>query len=762
MKRIHFNSLCTLICLVASAPAWTQVTGTQGNWPLCPAWLDIPPRPVVDETLQPDDSYITADQANLVEEGVSHLQGNVELTRNAQQARADSVDYDRSRETAELQGDVNYWDNEVYLHSNSAHLDLGDDSGTFHNADYRILSEHARGKADVLFIRTKKLTRGKHIDYSTCDPGGFWDLTNNIWKLSAKELTLNHETNQGSGKNVVLRIKGIPVFYTPYISFPLKKQRKSGFLIPSYGSSVRNGLEFRAPFYWNIAPNMDATVTPRLITDSGVMLMGEYRYLFPWGSGVLTANLLPGDDEFNNQNRSFVSLKHQQTFAQRGRLNLLLQNVSDDRYFEDFGDGLNATSVQFLERRADLSYAGRIKNINWNLFGRVQDFQIVDRGLPVTSRPYKRLPQIRLNASLPRGNDHFNFAVQSEGVYFDRGEDPSLNNVNGFRFDIKPSISYPIRTEAAYLRPKVGLRFTQYRLENNNLFGDSPNRLLPFVSLDSGVFFERDLHLFKQNYLQTLEPRFFYLYIPRDNQSDLPVFDTGIYDFSFQSIFYEDRFSGKDRVGDTNQVSLSLTSRLISSTGTELGRFSIGQAYYLRDQKVVLPGQPVQTDTLSPIIAEVSTTFFDNWTIRGALQQDVDDNVTQKLTVRAQYRPADGKVLNLAYRVRRGKSGLIRRNVVDIEQTDASLRWPLFGNWSVVGRWNYAVPEKKSLDLFAGLEYNSCCWGFRVIGRRFLTNLDSDYQTGAFLEVELKGLAGLGQKTVDFLRENIPGYKSEF
>lgn len=728
---------------------------------LCPSGLGIPPKPLVDEKLEPGDSYITADTADLIENGISHFEGNVEITRDSQQVRADIADYDQAQDTADFEGNVNYWDDSVYMHSDRGHLDLEDGTGTFHNADYRILDTLGRGFASELYLDPGNITQGKNIDYSTCDPNGSsWDLTTKIWKMSAKELTLDHEKDRGSAKHVVFRIKDIPVFYMPYITFPLSDKRKSGFLAPSYGSSNRNGFEFQTPYYWNIKPDMDATITPRLLTDSGLMLMGNYRYLFEGGHGHLNAEYLPSDTLFRDRDRNFINFEHTQRLSNRSNTYLLYNRVSDARYFEDFGAGLTTTSTQFLQRRADLSYNGN----GWNIFTRVQDFQTVNRNLAVTSRPYKRLPQTIFNVFSPVRNNHFSYKLNSELVYFDRGDDPLLNNVNALRVDVFPSISYLKQTTATYFQPKVGLRFSQYSLNENNSFDDdAPNRLLPFLSLDGRVVLERDTSLFGNSFLQTLEPRLYYLYIPKDNQSDLPVFDTGIFDFSFASLFRENRFNNRDRIGDANQLAVAVTSRFIDqSNGAELAHISVGQLFFLEDREVVLPGQAIQRDTLSPLVAEFSATLFDHLSLRGDWQWDPNENVTQKLVLQASYRPADDKLFNFAYRVRRAPSGVIRRNVVDIEQTDISFSWPLFKDWNLVGRWNYALPERRSLDMFGGIEYNSCCWGFSAVARRFLSNLDGDFQTGIFLQIELKGLAGIGRKTVDFLTQSIPGYKSDF
>jgi LPS-assembly protein len=693
---------------------------------LCPQSLNIPARPTVDEVLGSEDIHLSADEADLIEEGTSQLMGNAEITRGSQQVRADHVEYDQPQDTADMEGDVRYWDETLFLDSDKAHLEFGDGTGQFQGTDFIIKDNRGRGKADELTLDIGTRTDLTVADYTTCDP------EDNFWKLSASKISLDHVEDWGSARNVVLRIKNIPVFYSPYMSFPLSKKRKTGFLTPGYGSSNRNGIELRTPFYWNIRPNMDATLTPRILGDSGVMLRGEYRYLLPTGYGELDAEYLPSDNEFDDEDRSLVSFEHRQTFARTGKLFLKYNQVSDKQYFEDFGNNLSITSTRFLESRADVSYSKK----GWYMFTRVQDFQTVDRSIAVNSRPYKRLPQIRLDYSSPYRVQGLHYGLRSEFVSFDRGKDLGNENVNGLRLDLFPSISYPIQTVSSFIKPELGVRFTQYSLEDNATFEDSPNRVLPIFSLDSGVIFERDFNVAGKDYLQTLEPRLFYLYIPGDNQSDLPIFDTGLYDFSFNSLFRKDRFSGPDRVGDANQVTLAVTSHLINQqNGRSAGYFSLGQVFYLQERDVTLPEAVKQDDTLSPIVAALGTTLFDSWDIRSELQWDPNENSTQKLVLEAQYQPAAGKILNLGYRTRRAPNGTIRRNTIDIDQTNMSFRWPIINpHWSVVGNWTYAVSDNKSLDIFGGIEYDSCCWGMRAVARRFLTDIDGDFETGVFLQ----------------------------
>ena len=747
MKLIRNRLIVFLSVLALSYNTNSAELGGKYSTLICPQSLNIPERPFVEASLGDGDTQISADDAELNEGGISLLRGNVEIRRDSQQITADAINYDQPNDIADLDGNVNYWDETLFLESKKANLKFDDGSGEFNNANYILVDSRGKGSAEKLFVDLGKITELEKVKYTTCEP------KEQFWRLTADKITLDHEDNWGKAHNVLVKIKNIPVFYSPYLSFPLSKERKTGFLSPGYGATNRNGVEVHAPFYWNISPNMDATLTPRFLTDTGVMAMGEYRYLFPNSGGEINFEYLPSDSNREDKHRNLFSVTHQQSFSDTGNFFFTYNRVSDKFYFEDFGSQLSKTSTRFLERRADVSFSEE----NWNLIARIQDYQTVDRSIAVSSRPYKRLPQILFNYNSPLKYEQLNYGIKTGVVYFERGDDASFNdNVNGARVSLRPHVSYPVRTMASYIEPKFSLDYTQYNLDNSTLFSESPSRILPMFSVDSGIFMEKNTTIFGNNFIQTLEPRLFYLYVPNEDQSDLPIFDTGLYDFSFDSLFRENRFSGNDRLGDANQVTLAVTSHLISQqSGKNFGHVSVGQIFYMRDRRVALPNAAVRDEDSSAIIAEISTKVIKNWAIGGDIQWDPNiGDGTEKITAHATYNPMPGKVLNLAYRV--------RRDTTDIEQSDVSLRWPIDNNLSVVGRWNYAVPEGRSLELFGGIEYESCCWAFRAVARRFLTDINGEFDTGIFFQLELKGLAGIGQKTVNFLKEQIPGYQSEF
>ena len=765
MGVLSFMWVSCLLLLLWGGAVLAQETPVAGG-PFCPIVFQVPERPVVDVETEEGDTYLNADSIDLTEKGISHLTGSVEMSTDTWQARADDAVYNDPGNFVDLSGDVKFWEESLFLAGEGAHIDVEDSTATVSGAEYYLHDSDARGRADELFIDPGTLTSGKGMTFTTCAPENGGGIEQNFWRISARELHLDHDTDRGSGRNIVLKIKDIPVFYAPYFTFPLSRERKSGFLAPGIGKNSHGGFETRLPYYWNISPSMDATITPRVLANSGVMGMLEYRYLRAGGEGRVNLEYLPGDVGFDDRDRSMLNIELTQSFLGRGRLYVDYNQASDPEYLEDFGTDLAISSTRYLPRRADVTYRGR----NWNVLGRLHSYQIVDQSIRVTSRPYKNLPRLQFRYRPLSGNKKINLDLRTDFTYFDRtGETGVTVDVTGFRADLYPTISYPIRTQAAFLVPRVGVRFTQYELDKQGPFKKSPNRTLPIVSVDSGVFLERDFRMRDRDFQHTLEPRLFYLYVPHEDQNDLPVFDSSVFNLDYNALFRENRFSGYDRIGDTNQVTLALGSRLINrGTGKQLASLQVAQSFYLEDQDVIrqilgAQGELVdigipENDLLSPLIVEAGANLRDDLTLGAEIYWDINDRLTRKMALTAQYNPAGSKVINLAYRVRRAATGQIRRTPTDIEQSDVSFSWPLTDKLNTVGRWNYAVSEGRTLDLFFGVEYEGCCFAIKAVGRRFLSNLEGDFNTGFFLQLELKGLGSIGQRTVDLLNQAIPGY----
>jgi LPS-assembly protein len=713
---------------------------TAGSFDLCGPALLLPARPAAEmQTGGPDFTHVSADDADIVELGTSVLTGNVQVLHGERQLQADRVELTQPENTVDAFGDIRIWDENLFVTGETAHIEIDAETAVLEQSQFIMLDEHAHGVAERVVLNSRDLITVEDGLYTTCNPDAV------AWQLEADSIVLNRVNDSGLARNVLVKFKGVPVFYSPILTFPLSDKRKTGFLTPSYRVSSETGVEFLLPYYWNIAPSQDATLTARAMTQRGVQLQGEYRYLTNRGHGKVGVEYLPHDSELG-EDRSAVSFQHDGTFAPGWSTDIDFNWVSDEAYFEDLGTNLETSSQSFLQQQIDLRYSRN----RWSLLARVQDYQTIDHTITAANKPYKRLPQLLFNYSSLERNRELTTSFRGEVVHFDR-TDPS---VTGIRYDLKPSVSFPMRTASTFLVPKAELQYTAYQLDGQESgLSDNPDRLLPILSADAGMFFERDVQFGGERFVQTLEPRLYYLYVPFDDQSDIPLFDTSLNTFNFGQLFRENRFSGADRTGDANQLSLVLSSRLLTGSGAESLRASVGQIVYFRDRKVNLtPTSTEQTDGASDFVAELSAKVWDGWRVTAGMQWNVADSRTDRNTIRVRYQPNEQRVINLEYR-------FVRE--VD-EQTDASFRWPINYNWSAVGRWNYSLPTQRTLEAFGGVEYDSCCWAARAVAGRFVHNTAGDSENAVFLQFELKGLAGVGDSVATFLQKSIPGYRNNF
>ncbi|MEX1201503.1 MAG: LPS-assembly protein LptD [Methylophaga sp.] len=701
---------------------------------------------------------VDADDAQIVENGTSVFTGDVEVLRGNQQLNANRATYNRLQEQVTAQGDVKLRDSEILIEAEQAEWSLLDDQGAMIDAKYLIRERNARGNASSVFRQGTSKTDLNDATYTTCAED------DEFWILEADEVNLNHDTAVGTAEDVVLRIKGVPVFYTPYISFPLNDERKSGFLIPSIGNSDETGFDLSTPYYWNIAPDQDATITPRYMSDRGLQLNGEYRYLTEDSNGMLSAGFLGSDnlrrdgDDINpyyQEDRKLFSWQHQGRFTSRWSNYVDYNYVSDRNYLEDFSGNLSISSTSYLNRLAMVNYSGDI----WRFNARAQGYQSL---LLDVVEPYQLLPKLTLRGFLPDQALGLTYELESEFTAFDSNE-----RVTGQRLDMEPSISLPWGNAGAFVTPRVALKQSYYSLDNLDRqpqFQESSiNRTLPILSMDSGLVFERPLQFSGNNFIQTLEPRAFYLYIPERDQSDIPLFDTNLRTFTMGSLFSHDRFTGPDRVGDANQLSLALTSRIIDEqTGRERLAVTLGQIQYFANRNVTLrQNQADEERSDSDYIAEVIASITEKWTAAAQIQWDPDNNRTSVGTTQLRYRGDNGGVFNVSHRYRReGELDTQFSNIIGLEQVDISASLPLNDTWSVIGRYYRSLDDQRTLETLAGFEYNSCCWATRFVFRDYINDISSDERnTAFFIEVQLKGLGSFGNKTDNLLRESIIGYE---
>lgn len=665
------------------------------------------------------------------------MTGGVLIRRGNRLAGADSAFYDPTTKALTLDGSVRYEDPARQITSTNAEFAYATGRIRFEGAEFHLGRNASRGAAEVLEINQDGTLKLDDVSYTTCPPGS------DDWMIEAGDIDLDTEGGTGTARNVKLRFQGVPILYSPFLSFPISGARKTGILTPEIGSAGRSGSELRMPFYWNIAENRDATFTPRLLTDRGVQLGTEFRYLTRRNEGMAQFEYLP-DDNLVGRDRHLLSIDHWTIFdnAWRGRINF--REASDSGYFEDLGGSLSVSSITHLDRSMVFDFYGE----HWSLLGRLQDYQTIDDTIAPADEPYRRLPQFRASGTWPDRFLGLQYGFDSELVYFDRDQ-----GVTGWRLDMAPQIEWPLEVSGWFVTPGVALEHTRYGL-NNTVAGqrETPTRTLPIASLDTGMILERLAGGTSHNWLQTLEPRLLYVHVPYREQADLPVFDTIVPDLNLVQLYRKNRFLGVDRIGDTDQLSVGVTTRILDlDSGEEVVTATVGQALYLSEQGVSLPGQPTLTSESSDYIAELGFRLYENLNFDIGHQWSTGDDGTAQSEARLQYRPRSDRILNLAYRFRRDS----------LEQGDISWSWPLTERWNFVGRYNFSFRDDEPLEQFFGLEYESCCWGLRLVSRRHISTRDGTRDSSFGLQLVLKGMTSVGTAADKLLERGILGYSAD-
>jgi LPS-assembly protein len=715
-----------------------------GTADLCPAPPRASPAPTAEatpgvaapatEAIAPDDHriHIETDTATVGADGNAKLDGSVVLRQDGRSIAADSVDYDNAAGRIEVKGAVKFEDPQVRVQGATGSFDTSGNAKV-QNAQFELLDRNGRGAAREISVSPAGRFGFAGVRYTTC-PAGEED-----WVLDARSINIDTAKQEGIGRGVKLTFKGVPILYTPFISFPVGDARKSGFLFPTIGNSTRSGVLIGAPYYFNLAPNYDLTLEPGLQSKRGVQLGGQFRYLTAISRGTLEANFLP-NDSLSGTDRNYQHITSITDFRDDLRLDVNAANVSDSRYFEDFALGSEATSVTYVERRADLLY----KNAGWLVRAQLQNFQTID--LDIVNRPYSRVPRVQATGEWPLLGRALSLAFDGEAVNFLRDD-----GVNGVRVDLSPELRFSKRGAGYFFEPAAGWRFTQYDLQDQGTGKPkSPTRELPYFRLDTGLVFERASGSRGQR-MQTLEPQLAYTYVPYRNQDELPVFDTGVPDLNLVELFRTNRFVGADRVGDANQLSVGVTTRLFDqASGVQYLSATLGQTRYFTQPRVTLPGEIAPTGNSSDIVGQLMLTAYKNWNLNLEYQWDPSDSRTSKSEVALQYKPDSNRVINLGYRFRRGL----------LEQWDASFGWPIARNWNAVGRLVYSTFDKKPIEQVAGFEYKSCCWRVRVVQRRYVSSRTGQRDTSIALQLELTGLSSVGVPADSFLERTIRGYSS--
>lgn len=700
------------------------------------------------------------------------VEGNAELRRGDTIIHADRLDYEVPEDLAKARGNVRI--NRAGNVYEGSQLELRVDafSGFFDDASYRFLANGAYGDASRVDFIDRDRAVVRDATYTTCQRNdeSTWRPA---WIVRAKTIRLDTAEEVGTAEGGVLEFLGVPVLPVPgSFTFPLSDKRKSGLLPPTMGIDSVSGAVYSQPYYWNIAPNRDATITPTVMAKRGVSLGGEFRYLEPTYSGEVRGEYMPSD-RLRDRDRWGLGLKHRGTIDTGIGgigLNVDVNRVSDDNYWRDFSTrtngGINQLTQRLLPADASLTWGRNDMSLSLRTL-RWQTLQ--DVNAPIVP-PYDRMPQIHWGytpSQLPGG---FDGSVEADYTNF-HADRALTGQPNARRTYAMAQFSRPFLAPAGFLTPRVQFHATQYDFDSSLVATgrNTASRVLPTFSLDSGLVFERDARYFGRNFVQTLEPRAFYTYTPYRDQSMIPVYDTAANDFNFATIYTENGYSGNDRIADNNLLTLGVTTRLLDpDTGGEAARFGIAQRVRFSDQKVVMPGESPVSERLSDVLLGAGINWTRQWGFDSTVQYNPKTERSIRTTIGARYNPSDYRTVSAAYRLQRGTS----------EQIDVGWQWPINdlwgdkgrdlgpgrgqggGRWYSVGRLNYSLQDRKLVDTVVGFEYDSCCW----IGRVVLERLQSSVTTATtrlLFQIEFVGFSrlSLGSDPIQTLKQNIPRYQ---
>ena len=760
--RAAFRLLPLPLCIALSLAAHAD-DDIPVDWSLCPVEDAVPLFPDAQppvgsaqarENLPTD---IQGDETLGVDGGIYNVTGNVTLRRGDQFLGTDSIEFSQDTGTYTATGNVRYQDSGMRVVAERLEGDQNSDSHRIDNVRYQLTERRGNGGAERIEMQESK-GRMFGSTYSTCPPSQRW------WELRAQRIDVDTEEGTGVARNATLRIGKVPVLYVPWMPFPTDDRRRTGLLYPSISVSSRNGFDWRQPIYFNLAPNYDLTLTPRWMSKRGLQLGTEFRYLTDRGRGTFELEALPSDDltwrerpeeiadprippeNYRKKNRGMARYNGSYNVNRSWQARANLYWISDPAWLEDSSSTAEGVSISSLP--SNIGIYGR--GLYWTAAALAEYHMLSDNTIREVALPYNRLPRTYLRWEQPFGR--FLAGADTEAVRFEHVE-PELKP-GGSRLDLKPWVSLPLEGASWYVTPTLAWRYTGYQLDEA-FTNRSPSRSQPIGTVDAGLFLDRTTRFRGESFLHTLEPRLFYLNSPYREQDDIPLFDTRPMSFSWGQLFRDNRYSGADRQGDANQLTLALTTRLIrESDGREKLSASVGQIRYFEDARVTLGGEvPVEKGS-SSWVADTNYAINDRWTVGASYQWNPATRREDLATFRTRYLIGDDGIVNLSYRYRRN----VLRQTDLLEQVDLSFLYPINPSWSLVGRYYYSLQAREVIEGIAGVQWESCCIAARLVGRRYVRNTRGEMNDSIQLEIELKGLGSAGPDNRGRLRRAILGY----
>ena len=691
--------------------------------------------------------------------------GNAILKKGNKTIKAEVIEYDEISEKLITQGNTSIELENISLTGSTLNYKLTDYTGQMDDVSFNLKSQkkeqtvikrgyeitkhnyNYRGDAKTIFFDGENKKRLQSSRITTCE------ANSDDWYIKSKNIEIDTKKDQVKASNAFVEFKGVPIFYMPSTSFSLNKNRQSGFLSSTLGTTTRSGFDLRIPYYFNISPNMDATLSARYLGKRGPMAEGQFRYLTENYSGVNELQYMNHDEASGQDNRYFLKLTHQHQFGRGWSGSYDLQKVSDNNYFSDLASMIQVTSVVNLPQRANLNYSGDI----WKLNVLTEKYQTLTNA---SNSPYQRLPQVNLSGK--KDYDNFTLDFKSQWTLFERDDKfastfTDAQKISGSRLSMTPAITIPLTSSYGYIKPKVSTNLRSYNL--NHSPDNNKDIITPIFSIDSGVYLDRNINFLSQNYTNTLEPRLFYVYIPYKDQSVLPNFDTGLADLNMQTLFYENQYNGLDRINDANQLTASIASKILDKNGKERLSAIIAQRYYFEDRRIFGNDLLEAKKANSDIFMGASAKLPNSLNLDAMFQFNPSSNNLLRSTLGARYNPEPGKMLNVSYR--------LIDNILDSNQNlevfNAAGQWPLGNRFYSIGRYNYDLKSSQTIEVLGGLEYDGGCWVARSIFDRISLPTTPEANYAFFVQLELNGIGSIGSdanRLNTFLYRNVPGLRT--
>ncbi len=699
------------------------------------------------KNLTDDDILIEGDSIESILDRKLKVEGNATISKGNQSITADFIEYDEISEEIYAKGQVKIFTPDLELQGSELEMSLAENTGLIKNGSFVAkinenstskFNKELRGTATQIFIEGEDRKKLENAKVTTCE------VDQDEWFITSGETLIDQSSGNIKANNATLSLKGIPILYSPYVDFSINNERKSGWLLPTIGSTTNSGNEVSVPYYFNLSPTYDATLTTRNMTKRGLQFDGEFRYLNPKFYGTSHVQFLNKDRESGKNRRYLIDINHFHNFGNgfSGKIEYEKVKKNDNNYFADMSSSITDTSTVSLRQTAQLNYnkSDELSDVNANL--QVQKFQNL-----TSASPYELKPRFNIayNKDWEDKDDQSLFLKTYTNFSFDQfetGENANHNIPKGTRLASTPSISFPMEASFGYLKPKAIINLRHYDLDDANI--SKKSLAIPTFSIDSGIFLDKPFQLSEYNFIQTLEPRIFYTYTPYEDQSELPMFDTSLNQLNTSTIFQENQFSGKDRVMDTNAITTSLTTRIIDDSGYDWMQLTMAQRFYLSDRKVLderqFDGSSYKGDK-SDFLVSAKANLTKALKLTTDYEYNFSDNVTNSFTSSARYTPEPGKVLNASYRMVLNPSS----GVYNVKQYLLSGQWPLSSGWSALASYNYDIYERHDIESMLGAEYDAGCWSAQFMFHRLQLATDRNSTNTYFLMLEIGNLGSFGQ-----------------